>query len=469
MNMKNRFFSHSVTLLPALILLSAPAAGFSIDSLKTGEKTDCSCAPPSGAPPVRYSLRVVSSMGGNTARIGETIRFQIILRDQKGKDAAGEKISLAVSSGIGKLGKPRILTTGNTPLEWETRLKHPGWLQVKALLLDRTGKPVKEHGRPLHAGAGVMVAPEKIRSACAEPEDFLQFWMHQKSALAAIPLRVEKHPVPPEGKAGEKFHCYDIKVACMNNTPVSGYLTLPAGAKPGSLPAVVSYHGSGVQSAKKIFRANAISLDVNAHGILNGQDREYYDRLNRGPLRDYRHRNKNNRETFYFRDMYLRALRALDYVKSLPEWDGRNLIVVGASQGGAQAIAAAALDSRVSLCLCAVPAMSDHCGELAGRRPGWPGLIVLKDGVPENPDTVRTSRYYDCVNFARYIKAPVFMTTGLVDNTCVPTSVYAVFNNLPPETEKHITLFPEAGHVAKNPAGYTRMNRILASAGMESR
>lgn len=49
--------------------------------------------------------------------------------------------------------------------------------------------------------------------------------------------------------------------------------------------------------------------------------------------------------------MYLRVLRALDYVKTLPEWDGKNLIVIGSSQCGAQAIVAAALDPQVSLCL----------------------------------------------------------------------------------------------------------------------
>ena len=56
------------------------------------------------------------------------------------------------------------------------------------------------------------------------------------------------------------------------------------------------------------------------------------------------------------------------------------------------------------------------------------------------------------------------MTVGMIDLTCVPTSVYAVFNNLPAATEKHMTIFPTEGHVGKNPAGYNAMNKVLRQA-----
>ena len=249
----------------------------------------------------------------------------------------------------------------------------------------------------------------------------------------------------------------------VDKVPVSGYLSIPVGAKPKSLPAVISFHGAGVASAGKPLRNNAISFDVNAHGILNGQPQEYYNHLYANELRAYFHRNKNDREKFYFRNMYLRVLRALDYVKTLPEWDGKNLIVVGSSQGGAQALVAAALDPQVSLCLSGVPAMSDHSGNLLGRQSGWPRLFAAKNGKPVDVKTAEASKYYDNVNFAKYIKAPVYMTVGMIDNTCVPTSVYAVFNNLPAATEKHMTIFPTEGHVGKNPAGYKAINKVVRS------
>ena len=72
--------------------------------------------------------------------------------------------------------------------------------------------------------------------------------------------------------------------------------------------------------------------------------------------------------------MFQRACRALEYLKSRPEWDGRILIVSGGSQGGAQALAAAGLDPQVTCCVALVPALCDHHGLLAGRQPSWPYL-----------------------------------------------------------------------------------------------
>ena len=411
-----------------------------------------------------YRLRVVPVQKKNVYKAGEKIAFRITLIDKAKQPVVGQKIGYAVSSGDGKLQKNIITTTDGKPIVCEASLDAPGWIQVRATLLDENGKPLMKRKKAIFAGAGAMVEPEKIKAGCDEPADFKKFWDNQKASLAKIPVKADRTEVPLKGKQASRFKCYDVKVDCVDNVPVSGYLTMPVGAKPKSLPAVVSYHGAGVYSANKPFRNNAISFDVNAHGILNGQPKEYYTNLHTNELRAYYHKDKNDREKFYFRDMYLRVLRALDYVKTLPEWDGKNLIVVGSSQGGAQAIVAAALDPQVSLCLTGVPAMSDHSGNLLGRQSGWPRLFAAKNGKPVDPKVAEVSKYYDNVNFAKYIKAPVYMTVGMIDMTCVPTSVYAVFNNIPAGTEKHMTIFPTEGHVGKNPSGNRALNKILRPA-----
>ena len=412
-----------------------------------------------------YRLKVTPAQRKKAYKAGEKITFRITLNDKEKQPVSGQKIGYAVSSGDGKLQKNIITVTDGQPLLCEVSLPESGWIQVNAMLLDENGKPLLKGDKAIVAGAGAMVEPEKIKAGCEEPADFKKFWDDQKACLAKIPVKAERIEAALDKKLADKFKCYDVKVDCVDNVPVSGYLTIPANAKPKSLPAVVSYHGAGVYSASKVPRNNAISFDVNAHGILNGQPQEYYNNLSTNELRAYYYRDKDNRDKFYFRDMYLRVLRALDYVKTLPEWDGRNLIVLGSSQGGAQAIVAAALDPQVSLCLTGVPALSDHSGNLAGRQSGWPRLFAAKDGKPVDAKTAEVSKYYDNVNFAKYIKAPVYMTAGMIDNTCVPTSVYAVFNNLPAETEKHMTIFPTEGHVGKNPAGTRAMNKILHSVG----
>ena len=412
-----------------------------------------------------YTLQVTPLQTKSIYKAGEKIAFQITLIDKAKQPVSGQKIGYAVSSGDGKLPKNTITVTDGKPLLCETSLDKPGWIQVRAMLLDENGKPFLKNKKVIMAGAGAMVEPEKIKAGCEEPADFKKFWDDQKAALARIPVKAERTEVPLERKYEGKFKCYDVKVACVDNVPVSGYLTIPVAAEKRKYPAVVYYYGAGVASANKHVRHNAISFAVNAHGILNGQPDEYYKKLYANELYRYYIKDMDSRDKFYFKNMYLRVVRALDYVKTLPEWDGRNLIVLGSSQGGAQAIVAAALDPQVSLCLSAVPALCDHCGNLAGRQPGWPRLFSVRNGVPTNRKVAEVSRYYDNVNFAKYIKAPVYMTAGMIDTTCVPTSVYAAYNNLPAGTEKHMTIHPTEGHVGKNPAGYQVMNEILKQAG----
>jgi cephalosporin-C deacetylase-like acetyl esterase len=132
----------------------------------------------------------------------------------------------------------------------------------------------------------------------------------------------------------------------------------------------------------------------------------------------------------YFLGMFLRVLRAIDFLAMQPEWDGRRLLVVGGSQGGAQAVVAAGLDKRVSFISAAVPALADCTGVLAGKPKSWPYFIAPeKIETPEMQSTIQAVRYYDIMNFAARAKAKAVFSVGFIDETCPPSCVYAVFNN----------------------------------------
>ena len=226
---------------------------------------------------------------------------------------------------------------------------------------------------------------------------------------------------------------------------VSGYLSIPQGAKPKSLPAIVYYHAAGVRSSYARVAPRAILFDVNAHGIPNGQSKEYYNKRRYSDLKNYPRLGQESRDTVYFRGMFLRMLRTLDYVKSRPEWDGKILIVTGGSMGGGQSIAAAALDPQVTLVVAGVPAIGDHGGNLAKvpRRPGWPQFYTAKTVKPEVKKAVS---YYDNIFFARRVKCEVYLTTGLIDRTCPPTSVYLYYMNCK-SSKKDLDVFPCGEHV----------------------
>ncbi len=411
-----------------------------------------------------YSWKI-NTGGKSVFKMNEKIVFSGQLL-KNGKPAIGSKVKY-VLLGDNNLKKNGTFVVGEKPWTHEMSLAYPGWVHIKFSVLDAKNKEVKEKvkyrgkmvNRSISSGIGVLVAPEKLLPAKAEPADFDKFWDGVKKELASVPLKeLERVPVSVNSKSVKIF---DVKVACAGIAPVSAYLTMPAKTVKKGHPAIVIFHGAGVVSARKQIdygKMGFIALDVNAHGIVNGRESSFYQELRKNKYYPYRNGDKNDRyahwgkssrDEFYFRGMYMRVMRALQYVKSLPEWDGKNLVVAGTSQGGAQVIAACGLDQDITLARAGVPAMNDHSGVLSAipRSSGWPGLYNrTADGKPDDPAVAECAAYFDGCYFARRIKCPIYISTGLLDTVCVPTSVYAAYNSLPEGTEKHMFIDPRKGH-----------------------
>ena len=140
--------------------------------------------------------------------------------------------------------------------------------------------------------------------------------------------------------------------------------------------------------------------------------------------------------------MFLRLVRAIDFLTAQPEWDGKTVVVFGSSQGGFQAIAAAGLDTRVTFYAAGVPAGCYHTGFKVGRINGWPKFIP--PGEQSAAKVVEAVRYYDAMNFVTRSKAGAIFTVGFIDTTCPPSSVYAAYNGV--KGAKSIHNDTEAGH-----------------------
>jgi cephalosporin-C deacetylase len=144
-------------------------------------------------------------------------------------------------------------------------------------------------------------------------------------------------------------------------------------------------------------------------------------------------------------------VRALDFLTTQPEWDGKVVAVVGHSQGGFQALVAGGLDDRVTFIGAGVPAGCDHTGMLRRRISGWPKLVPLLQGGKPDSVIAEASRYYDAVNFAARCHADAIVSVGFIDRTCPPTSVYAAYNQL--KGDKSIINKPSMGHAAPSDIG----------------
>ncbi|MEI6713021.1 MAG: acetylxylan esterase [Verrucomicrobiota bacterium] len=323
-------------------------------------------------------------------------------------------------------------------------LSESGFLSLKATM---------EKAQAL-AGAGFD--PLSIKPSLPVPDDFDSFWNKQKAALKEVPINPTLVPV----KAAAGVEAFDVKLDCIG-APVSGYFGKPKDAKPKSLPAILTLHGAGVRSANPnvtswaLKEGGMLAMDINAHGIPNGEPPAFYENLTNTTLKDYRYEGRTDREQVYFKAMFLRVIRAIDFLTSQPEWDGKIVIAYGTSQGGFQAFAAAALDERVTFFCAGVPAGCDHTGSVAGRVNGWPKFVPTDATGKPDAAILETSRYIDCVNFAQRTKCKgAAVTVGFIDVTCPPSSVYAAYNAL--NIPKTIYTMPLAGH-SGTPEGYRFM------------
>ena len=387
-----------------------------------------------------YAMEVRTDKPEALYSTGEKITFNIVLKAD-GKAVSGKTVTYSIARDGGSSAKGSVVTTEN-PVNVETVMENPGFALLSASFTDENGKKISALG-----GAGAD--PLKIKPGLELKDEFDTFWNAKKDELNKLPLEVKMEPAAVPANLKGKVECFNIKVNCVGETPVSGYFARPVNASKGSLPAIVTYHGAGVYSAGSGTACNwaakgMLALDINAHGIENGKPQEFYKELNGNALKGYSHFGKEDREKCYFLGMFQRVYRSLQFIKSQPEWDGKCLVTRGSSQGGGQSIAAAGLDPQVSFCAAFVPAICDHYGYLAKRQNGWPRLIAPgKDGKP-NENVAATAKYFDGVNFAARIKGDAIFSVGFIDGTCCPSAVYAAYNSVP--GKKEIVNNPLFGH-----------------------
>lgn len=404
-----------------------------------------------------YSVTVVTDRDDALYEVGDEATFLITVKN--GEQPVGEgTVSYTIDdflSGGKSAGLPEgKLPLGSDPARVVVTGKRPGFLRCQVTYVPSEGKPVK-------AVAGAGFSPTEISLSLPVPDDFDEFWADQKRQLAEVPIDAKLSPVE---NADGSIECYDVQVPCLGGAPVSGYFSKPKAAAPKSLPAILWVHGAGVRgsslpSAIKGARAGMLSMDINAHGLPNGKPGAFYAEASSGPLKNYRHAGREHRDTIYFRGMFLRLVRAIDFLTAQPEWNGRDVVVIGHSQGGGQSLAAGGLDDRVTMIAPGVPAICDHAGVAVGRVNGWPKLVPNgEDGKPE-PKALEASRYVDAVNFASRCRAEAIMSVGFVDAVCPPSSCYAAYNAL--LGKKSIINEPLMGHAAPEHIKNAFFDRVL--------
>ena len=185
----------------------------------------------------------------------------------------------------------------------------------------------------------------------------------------------------------------------------------------------------------------AITLEIGVHGIPVTMQQNVYDRLIEGALNGYWDSNVNDPNKNAYKRIVTGAVRSVDYIASLPEWDGKTIGVTGASQGGFLSIAVAALDKRITFMGAVHDAMCDYEAEVHGVAGGWPHYF-LNTKVDEKK--VEGGRYYDGVNFARRLTCDCWFSFGYNDEVVPPTSSYATYNIV--TAPKMLSVYQQTAH-----------------------
>lgn len=315
--------------------------------------------------------------------------------------------------------------------------KEPGFRDVRMNL--KLNGVVYEH----HIKIGFSA--DRIVPYTQEPTDFKAWWEKSIAENKKLPLKYTRELYRPY--CTETTDCYLVRLevsAC--HQAFYGFLCCPKNMKKGMHPVVLNPPGAGIKANrdplnKSYYTENGcIRFVVEIHGINPTFPEEVYEDIRGafdGPIKGYLYQGLDNREHYYMKHVYLGLVRCIDFLTSLPEWDGKNLIVQGGSQGGGLAIVAAGLDQRITQCVVNHPALTDMARGVDGGVGGFPHFSG-KDQM-FTAANITTMSYFDAINFARYVRANTFMTWGYNDNTCPPTTSYALWNTLKCEKEKLVT------------------------------
>ncbi|HVU07399.1 MAG TPA: acetylxylan esterase [Verrucomicrobiae bacterium] len=380
----------------------------------------------------RAQMTVAPDHTNGIYQVGDTVHWTIAWKGESNVPAA----HYTLKNGGQTDGGQGDLTFSNNVAELETKFTAPN-----TLLVEVKWPPENYTNR---AVGGAVAALDQITPAAPPPKDFDAFWKAKLKELKNVSANPRLESVD-SGKSDVAY--WKVTMDNIRGSHIYGQIARPQNGE--KFPALLIVQWAGVYGLQKNWVTDRaaegwLALDIEPHDLSIDQPESFYKDQFAGPLKNYWAIGNNDRDTSYFLRMYLSCYRAVEYLKTRRDWNGKTLVVMGDSQGGQQTLMIAGLHPKnITAALALVPANGDTLAPAAGRAPGWPHWYFNTDG--KDPQKVReASRYYDIANFARHIECPVLVGLGLRDETCPPSSVLAAVNEI--ESPKEVVILPKSGH-----------------------
>jgi len=304
------------------------------------------------------------------------------------------------------------------------------------------------------------VEPEKIISPVNPQPDFANYWSRAKKELAAVDPQYKVIKI--DSLCTLKRNIYLVEMRSLGNILIRGWYSVPTA--PGKYPAVMQVQGysSTILPEYVNYGDDLIGFGLNIRGHGNSKDD-----INPG-FPGYLQYFLNDKELYIYRGAYMDCVRGVDFLFSRPEIDTTRVAVEGASQGGALTFATAALNNtRIKACAPQVPFLSDF--EHYFKVASWPANEFVNYVEVEKKQTWNqvypTLSYIDIKNLAPWIKAPMLMVAGLVDDVCPPHINFAAYNQV--KSDKKYIVYPLSGHGLPQDFYVKKMEWIRTQFGMK--
>ena len=381
-------------------------------------------------------------------KVGEKANFVVNVRK------SGTLLNdVKVDYEAGPVMYPQVKKSANLKegtMNWTGAMATPGFYRLKVV--------AHVAGKDYEGLCTAAFSPEKVVPFAQEPQHFDAFWKKALEEARQNDLNPTKVLLPE--RCTKDVNVYEVSYHNNSlNSKMYGILSIPV--KPGKYPALLRVPGAGVRPySGDTYTApgKCIVLEIGVHGIPVTMQQKVYDDLLNGALNNYWETNIYDPNRNAYKRIVTGAVRGVDMIASLDEWDGKTLGVTGASQGGFLSLAVAALDKRVTFLAAVHDAMCDYEAELYGVAGGWPhyfykeGKVALKladkGNLTKLDDVTKArvdgARYFDGVNFARRITVPGWYSFGYNDEVVPPTSSYGLYNTI--KAPKTLSVYQMTGH-----------------------